>query len=173
LFLIFILFSKVRDFSVPIYDFMGKIPKTIKKGGDMRHIALLALFLAPALCLRADRFLLDSELYTRFSDNKQFLTGYIYDANGNRVMQRTWNGTDSMAAAMSTNKFTYDAGGNITQELLLSGADTLTIVRYIYAGGKLIAVHTLGKNGTLRFTDSCSTTGRGATSRSSASLPQA
>jgi hypothetical protein len=62
---------------------------------------------------------------------------------------------------MSTNKFTYDAGGNITQELLLSGVDTLTIVRYTYASGKLIAVHTLAKDGTLRFTDSLLYDGQG------------
>jgi YD repeat-containing protein len=136
---------------------MGKIPKTIKKGADMRHIALLALFLAPALCLGADRFLLDSELRTNFADDgstTQTLTGYTYDASGNRIVQRIWNGADSATTAMSTDQFTYNASGGVTQELLLSGSDTLTIVRYVYAGDNIIAVHTLTKDGTLRFTDS-------------------
>ena len=62
---------------------------------------------------------------------------------------------------MSTDKFTYDGSGNLTEELLLSGADTLTIVRYAYGGGNLIAVHTLRKDGTLRFTDSLLYDGQG------------
>ena len=135
-----------------------------KKGGGMRQITLLMLILAPALCLGANRFLLDSELRTNFADNgstTQFLTGYTYDASGNRVMQRVWSGTDSAVAPMSIDKCTYDAGGNITQELLLSGGDTLGIVRYVYGGGKLIAVHTLAKDGTLRFTDSLLYDGQG------------
>ncbi|MGB7567676.1 MAG: hypothetical protein WBM07_07445, partial [Chitinivibrionales bacterium] len=122
----------------------------------MRQLTLMVL-LVPLLCLGADRFLLDSELRTNFADNgstTQFLTGYAYDASGNRVMQRVWSGADSSASPMSVDKFSYDAGGNITQELLLSGSDTSAIVQYAYAGGKLIAVRTLAKDGTPRFTDS-------------------
>lgn len=120
-------------------------------------IALAMFLLAPVLCLGADRFLLDAELRTNFADNgstTQFLTGYTYDVNGNRVQSRVWSGADSLAAPMSSVKFSYDISGNLTEELLLSGVDTLTIVRYAYSGGKLIAVHTLRKDGTLRFTDS-------------------
>lgn len=130
----------------------------------MRQITLLMLLLAPVLCLGANRFLLDSELRTNFADNgstTQFLTGYTYDASGNRVVQRVWSGTDSAVTPMSTDKFTYDAGGNITQELLLSGGDTLAIVQYAYSGGNLTAVHTLAKDGTPRFTDSLLYDGQG------------
>jgi YD repeat-containing protein len=62
---------------------------------------------------------------------------------------------------MSSVKFSYDISGAVTEELLLSGVDTLTIVRYVYAGGKLIAVRTLRKDGTLRFTDSLLYDGQG------------
>jgi len=110
-----------------------------------------------SLSFGSSRFVLDAELRSNFTDNvltTQFLTGYTYDANGNRVQSRVWSGADSAAAPMSTDLFTYDAGGNVTQELLLSGSDTLSIVRYVYSGGNLVAVHTLAKDGTLRFTDS-------------------
>jgi YD repeat-containing protein len=130
----------------------------------MRQITLFMLFLAPAFCLGADRFLLDSELRTNLADNgstTQFLTGYTYDASGNRVQSRVWSGTDSTASPMSIDKFTYDANGNITQEILLSGSDTSAIVQYAYAGGKPIAVRTLAKDGTLRFTDSLLYDGQG------------
>ncbi|MGB7568291.1 MAG: hypothetical protein WBM07_10545 [Chitinivibrionales bacterium] len=123
----------------------------------MRQFTLIMLLIVPAFSLGADRFLLDSELRTNFTDNvqtTQFLTGYTYDASGNRVQSRVWSGADSAASPMSIDKFTYDAGGNITQELLLTGGDTSAVVQYAYTGGKLIAVHTLGKGGTPRFTDS-------------------
>jgi hypothetical protein len=129
----------------------------------MRRFTLVMLLIVPVLCLGADRFLLDLELYTRFSDNKQFLTGYTYDENGNCVQSRVWNGTDSMVAPMSFDKFSYDGTGKVTEELLLSGTDTLSMVRYAYAGGKLAAVHTLAKDGTLRFTDSLIYDGQGHT----------
>jgi hypothetical protein len=117
-----------------------------------------------SLSFGANRFVLDAELRTNFADNgstTQFLTGYTYDVNGNRVQSRVWSGADSLAAPMSSVKFTYDIGGNLTEELLLSGVDTLTIVRYVYVGGKLIAVHTLRKDGTLRFADSLLYDGQG------------
>jgi hypothetical protein len=117
-----------------------------------------------SLSFGANRFVLDAELRTNFADNgstTQFLTGYTYDANGNRVQSRVWSGADSLVAPMSSVKYTYDIGGNLTEELLLSGVDTLTIVRYEYAGGHLIAVRTLRKNGTLRFTDSLVYDGQG------------
>ena len=130
----------------------------------MRRFTLMMFLIAPAFCLGADRFLLDSELRTNFADNgstTQFLTGYAYDASGNRVQSRVWSGTDSSASPMSIDKFTYDAGSNITQELLLSGSDTSAIVQYAYRGGKLIAVRTLAKDGTPRFTDSLLYDGEG------------
>ena len=117
-----------------------------------------------SLSFGANRFVLDAELRTNFADNgstTQFLTGYTYDAQGNHIQSRVWSGIDSSVAPMSTDKFTYDVNGVVTEELLLSGVDTLTIVRYVYSGGKLIAVHTLRKDGTLRFTDSLLYDGQG------------
>ena len=117
----------------------------------------LWLLVSVSVCLGATRFVLDAELRTNFADNgssTQFLTGYTYDANGNRVQQQVWSGSDSMTAPMSAVKFAYDGSGAVTEALQLVGADTLTIARYAYTGGKLIAVHTLAKDGTLRFTDS-------------------
>jgi hypothetical protein len=109
------------------------------------------------VCFGADRFILDAELRTNFADNgssTRFFTGYTYDANGNRVQSRVWSGTDSMVAPMSSVTFTYDNSGPVTEALQLSGADTSAIVRYAYNGGKLIAVRTLRKDGTVRFIDS-------------------
>jgi YD repeat-containing protein len=123
----------------------------------MRQLTFLLFLVVPALCLGGDRFLLESELRTNFGDNgstSQLFTGYTYDAAGNRVLQRVWNGIDSAAAPMSSIKFTYDISGNLIEELLLFGSDTSSIVRYIYRDGKLVAVRTLGKNGAVRFTDS-------------------
>lgn len=117
-----------------------------------------------SLSFGANRFVLDAELRTNFADNgstTQFLTGYTYDANGNRIQSRVWSGADSLATPMSSVKFSYNISGNLTEELLLSGVDTLTIVRYAYSGGKLVAVHTLRKDGTLRFTDSLLYDGQG------------
>jgi hypothetical protein len=117
-----------------------------------------------SLSFGANRFVLDAELRTNFAANgstTQFLTGYTYDANGNRVQSRVWSGADSLVAPMSTDKLTYDVSGNLTEELLLSGPDTLTIVRYVYSGGNLIAVRTLRKDGTVRFTDSLLYDGQG------------
>jgi hypothetical protein len=118
---------------------------------------LLILLVSTSLCFGVERFQLQSELRANFDENgatTQTLTGYTYDANGNRVQSRVWSGTDSTAAPMSFVKFTYDGSGVVTEALQLAGADTLTIVRYDYDGGKLIAVHTLTKSGALRFTDS-------------------
>ena len=117
-----------------------------------------------SLSFGANRFVLDAELRTNFADNgstTQFLTGYTYDVQGNRVQSRVWSGADSSVSPMSTDKFTYNVSGAVTEELLLSGIDTLTIVRYVYSGGNLIAVHTLRKDGTLRFTDSLLYDGQG------------
>ena len=122
------------------------------------------LLITVSLCFGSSRFLLDAELRTNFSDNAsttQLLTGYTYDANGNRIQSRVWNGADSAVAPMSTDKFTYDGSGNVTEEFLLSGSDTATIVRYVYSGGNLVAVHTLSKNGTLRYADSLLYDGQG------------
>jgi hypothetical protein len=129
----------------------------------VKHVYFWILALV-SLSFGANRFVLDAELRTNFADNgstTQFLTGYTYDVNGNRVQSRVWSGADSLAAPMSGVKFSYDISGNLTEELLLSGVDTLTIVRYAYSGGKLIAVHTLRKDGTLRFTDSLLYDGQG------------
>jgi len=62
---------------------------------------------------------------------------------------------------MSTDKLTYNGNGQLLEELLLSGVDTLTIVRYVYSGNNLIAVHTLRKDGSLRYTDSMLYDGQG------------
>jgi hypothetical protein len=116
------------------------------------------------VCFGADRFILDSELRTNFGDDgstNQFLTGYTYDANGNRVLQRVWEGADSATSAMSSVKFSYNAGGEMIKKVLLSGADTSSIVRYAYDGGKLMSVHTLAKDGTVRFIDSLIYDGQG------------
>lgn len=130
----------------------------------MKNLLIAMMLFAPALCFSADRFRLESELLTNFTGSDttaRFLTGYTYDGSGNRVQSRVWSGTDSTAAAMSGVKLTYDINGNLTQELLLSGADTLSIVRYVYGGGRRIAVKTLDKTGTLRFTDSLIYNGQG------------
>lgn len=63
----------------------------------------------------ANRFVLDAELRTNFANNDsttQFLTGYTYDAQGNRMQSRVWSGTDRTVLPMSIDKFTYDAGGD-------------------------------------------------------------
>ncbi len=122
----------------------------------MKNLLLLTCFLV-TVCLGADRFRLQTKLRTNFADNgssTQFLTGYTYDANGNRVLARAWNGVDSALSPMSTDQFTYNSAGRVSQELLLSGNDTSSIVRYVYSDTVLIAVHTLAKDGALRFTDS-------------------
>jgi|GEM_PF-2363157 len=119
-------------------------------------ITIVVFLLAPSFCFGAERFLLESELRSNYgaTGTTVFLTGYTYDANGNRVLARVWSGSDSMTAPMSSVTFTYDISGNCTEELLLAGTDTLTIVRYVYGNGKLLAVRMLKKDGTLRFTDS-------------------
>lgn len=130
----------------------------------MRQVTAVMLLFVPALCLGSARFLLDSELRTDYTDGastNQFLTGYSYDVSGNRVQTRVWSGTDTTVAPGSISKFTYDTSGIITKELLLSGADTSSIVNYAYTGGKLIAIHTLAKDGALRFTDSLLYDGQG------------
>ena len=126
--------------------------------------SFLILLVSVSLCFGASRFILDSELRTNFADNGstvQFLTGYTYDANGNRIQSRVWSGPDSAGAPMSAVKFTYDGSGAVTEALQLSGADTSAIVRYTYAGGNLVAVRTLRKDGTLRFIDSLLYDGQG------------
>jgi hypothetical protein len=118
---------------------------------------LLFILAAASLCFGADRFVLDAELRTDFTDGSasaRFMTGYTYDAQGNRVQQRVWSGTDSLVAPMSSLAFSYNAAGDIAEQLLLSGGDTLSIVRYAYNQRKLIAVHTLNKDGSARFSDS-------------------
>lgn len=124
----------------------------------------LWMLVSVSVCFGATRFVLDAELRTNFADNglsTQFFTGYTYDANGNRVQSRVWNGADSAVAPMSAVKFTYDGSGAVTEALQLAGADTLTIVRYAYTGGKLIVVRTLRKDGSVRFTDSLIYDGQG------------
>lgn len=126
--------------------------------------SFLILLVSVSLCFGASRFILVSELRTDFAENgstTQFLTGYTYDASGNRIQSRVWSGSDSTAAPMSSVKFTYDGNGAVTEALQLAGADTLTIVRYAYGNGKLLAVRTLRKDGTLRFTDSLIYDGQG------------
>jgi hypothetical protein len=110
-----------------------------------------------AFCLGADGFILTSELRTNFSDDgsaASFFTGYTYDVNGNRVSQRIWNGADSSTVPMSRAQYSSAANGLVTEALQLSGADTQSIVRYAYDGNKLVAVRTLAKDGSMRFTDS-------------------
>ena len=129
----------------------------------MRQLILMVL-LIPSLGFGAERYLLQSELRTNFADNgssTQFLTGYTYDAQGNRVQSRVWSGADSTATPMSAVMVSYDAGGAVTEALQLSGADTSGIVRYSYGNGNLIAVRTLAKDGTPRFTDSLLYDGQG------------
>ena len=129
----------------------------------MKNSFFWILVLVP-VCFGANKFILDSELRINFGGNGstgQFLTRYTYDASGNRVMQRVWEGADSTATVMSSVKFSYDNSGMVTEELLISGADTSSIVRYAYNSGKLIAAHTLAKEGTLRFTDSLIYDGQG------------
>jgi hypothetical protein len=122
------------------------------------------LFFSFTACFGASRFILDAELRTNYTDNAattQFLTGYTYGSNGNRILSRSWNGSDSTAALISEVKYSYDISGLPTEELLLSGADTLTIVRYKYGGGKLSSVRILSKSGTLRYADSLIYNGQG------------
>ena len=67
----------------------------------MRRIFFWVAF-SITLCFGSSRFVLDAELRTNFSDNgstTQFLTGYTYDVNGNRVQSRVWNGADSAVGA--------------------------------------------------------------------------
>jgi YD repeat-containing protein len=118
---------------------------------------LLILLVSTSLCFGADRFQLQSELHANFDENgatTQTLTGYTYDANGNRVQARIWDGIDSATAPMSSVTYGYNAAGAIAEELLLAQTDTLSIVRYEYNSGNLMAVRTLRKDGAVRFTDS-------------------
>jgi hypothetical protein len=121
-----------------------------------RTVAYL-LLLYPALCLGADRFLLQTELRTTYTGAfaaKSF-TGYNYNASGNRIARRVFDGVDSSSALMSRELFTYDADSRLSQDLLLSATgDTLSIVRNTYGSGGLICAATLKKDGSVRFTDS-------------------
>jgi hypothetical protein len=123
----------------------------------MKRTLVYLIVLCPALCFGADRFLLQTELRTNYSGGAagKIFTGYTYDASGNRIAKRVFDGIDSLAALMSRELSSYDAQSRLSQVLLLSSAgDTLSIVRNTYGASGLICAATLNKNGSIRFIDS-------------------
>lgn len=115
------------------------------------------MFDAQGTSLVANRFLLQTELRTNYNGGSsgKFFTGYTYDESGNRIQKRVFDGVDSAAALMSREVLSYDANGQLTQNLLLSATgDTLSIVRNIYGANGLTAASTLNKDCSIRFIDS-------------------
>jgi hypothetical protein len=101
---------------------------------------------------------LQSELRTTFGDldSAQVLSAYAYDNQGNRVTRAVYDGPDSTAPRMSASTFRYTASSKLAEELIETGADTLTLTRHSYnADGDLSASRTYGPGLALRFRDSC------------------
>jgi hypothetical protein len=123
----------------------------------MKQTLVLLLCIIPGVCLGSDRYQLQTELRTNYNSgiSGKFLTGYTYDASGNRILKRVFDGVDSTATLMSREVLSYNASGQITQDLLLSATgDTLSIVRNSYGSSGLTAASTLNKDGSIRFIDS-------------------
>ena len=120
-------------------------------------LILLLLLVFKGTSLGAERFLLQTELRANYNGGAsgKVFTGYTYDESGNRIFKRVFDGIDSAAALMSREVLSYNANGQITQNLLLSATgDTLSIVRNTYGVSGLESASTLNKNGSTRFIDS-------------------
>lgn len=121
----------------------------------MNRNGFLLVLLICAFSFAGNRFILRSELLTDYSGNTNFLTCYNYDAQGNRLQERVWEGVDSITSPISMCKYSYNAGGMLDQELLLGTlGDTLSLARYIYGNGLPVSVRVLRSDQTLRYLDS-------------------
>ncbi len=124
----------------------------------MRRSILLICLLLPSVCLGAERFLLESELRTVYFEaaSTQIFTGYTYDTDGNRVLERVFDGADSLEGPlMSTVRLERDGEGRCTEMLQTDrSGDTLSIVRREYAELGPVRVVVLRGDRSLRYTDS-------------------
>ena len=123
----------------------------------MRTCLLVFALLVPGVCLAQERFVPESELRTNYSGGGSVsaYTAYHYDAEGNRIERRVFDGVDSAAALMSRVRYCYDAHDRCIEELLIDNVgDTLSIVRYAWGDDGLLCAATLRGDGSVRFTDS-------------------
>lgn len=123
---------------------------------------MLFLIVAHAVIMGQERFQLVSALRTGYGDaaGTSSYTAYHYDAEGNRVDQRVFDGVDSAAALMSSVRYSYDTQKRCTEDLLLgTSGDTLSMVRYAYGPDGLVSARTLNKDQSVRFSDSLLYTG--------------
>jgi hypothetical protein len=123
----------------------------------MKQTLVLLLCIITGVCLGSVRYQLQTELRTNYNGDisGKFLTGYTYDAFGNCILKRVFDGVDSTATLMSREVLSYDASGQIAQDLLLSATgDTLSIVQNTFSANGLVSVSTLNKDGSIRFIDS-------------------
>lgn len=82
------------------------------------------------------------------------LTTYAYDARGYRILKGVRNLPDTTGPFQSSTRYVHDGLGRLLRAVLLTGADTSTVVDYTYDGaGNLLAFRSQEKDGTLRLLD--------------------
>ena len=125
------------------------------------NIYRVAAVLFAAWCSVNGEYLLTSELQRNFnggSATTSFLTGYSYDDRGRRIERNAFDGADTSADRISTIRYSYDdSSGRLLCEVLYSGDDTVTIVRYQYnAGDSAVCIMITDASGTEKYRDSLS-----------------